>query len=247
MNKSMKKQILLVEDDPNLSSVLSDYLTMHNYDITLAYDGEAGWTEYKQKTFDLCILDIMLPKKDGFALAKEIREIDKNIPIIFLTAKGMKEDRIKGFQTGCDDYITKPFSSEELGYRIEAILRRCEMPPPSEDKQYIYSLGNVRFDPSNLRLYTSSGEKNLTPKEAALLKLLFEHQNNLLPREKALKEIWGDDDYFIGRSMDVFISKLRKYLKDEPSISIVNVHGAGFKLEIEGEINDYSASAESSR
>lgn len=219
---------------------------MLDYDVKLAQDGQDGWHEYNQQEFDLCILDIMLPKKDGFTLAGEIRAKNKSIPIIFLTAKGLKEDRIKGFQTGCDDYITKPFSSEELGLRIEAILRRCDIAPTDKEQEKNYRLGSIVFEPVNLKLKSEHYEKNLTPKEASLLKLLCEHQNNLLPREKALKEIWGNDDYFIGRSMDVFISKLRKYLKIEPAISIVNIHGAGFKLEID-KGNDHTKSAANSR
>jgi len=176
----------------------------------------------------------MMPKKDGFTLAGEIKNENEDIPIIFLTAKGLKEDRITGFKTGCDDYITKPFSSEELSLRIEAILRRCVKKENGSVviKHEIYNLGKYTFDPANMLLVGDSSERTLTRKESALLRLLCIHKNKLLTREEALMNIWGDDDYFIGRSMDVFISKLRKYLKDEPTISISNVHGTGFKLEV---------------
>jgi DNA-binding response OmpR family regulator len=229
----MRAKILLVEDDPNLSMVLQDYLEMLDYTIILCKDGSEGAEAFLNDSFNLCILDIMMPNMDGFQLAEEIRKVDKDIPIIFLTAKTLKEDRIKGFRTGCDDYITKPFSTEELSLRIEAILKRCAMQQHLQDTTdtSIYRIGKYIFDAENMVLQTDEGEKTLTRKENALLKLLCEHQNSLLTRETALKSIWGNDDYFIGRSMDVFIAKLRKYLKDDPSISITNVHGTGFKLE----------------
>lgn len=235
MNKNETKFcILLVEDDPNLSSVLIDYLEMLGYDTIHAEDGEEGYKKFKEHNFDLCILDVMMPKKDGFTLAGEIRGDDEDVPIIFLTAKGLKEDRIAGFKTGCDDYITKPFSSEELSLRIEAILRRCVTSNGSRVpvKFDIHQLGKYTFDPANMLLTSDSDERTLTRKESALLRLLCIHKNKLLTREEALMDIWGDDDYFIGRSMDVFISKLRKYLKEDPTISISNVHGTGFKLEV---------------
>jgi len=230
----LQNSILLVEDDPNLSSVLKDYLEMLGYETVLAQDGEEGLTRYFDQTFDLCILDIMMPKMDGFTLASRIREDNTDIPIIFLTAKGLKEDRISGFKMGCDDYITKPFSSEELSLRIDAILRRCKRNENGSVviENEIYALGKYTFDPTNMLLLSETSERTLTRKEAALLRLLCIHKNKLLTREEALLNIWGDDDYFIGRSMDVFISKLRKYLKDAPSISISNVHGTGFKLEV---------------
>lgn len=235
MMSKTKTKVLLVEDDPNLSLVLQDYLEMLNYDIVLCKDGEEGYHAFNDNDFSLCVLDIMMPKKDGFTLAEEIRQIDKTVPIIFLTAKSLKEDRIKGFRTGCDDYITKPFSTEELSLRIEAILKRCETQQEiinSAGKQKIYKIGTYEFDSENMILRKGEEDKTLTRKENALLKLLCEHQNKLLTRETALKSVWGDDDYFIGRSMDVFIAKLRKYLKDDPNISIKNIHGTGFKLEI---------------
>jgi two-component system, OmpR family, response regulator len=226
-----KAAILLVEDDPNLSDVLKDYLELQDYKVLLAADGEAGLHSFEINDIDLCILDVMLPRKDGFTLASEIRQLDAEVPIIFLTARGQMEDRITGFKAGCDDYVAKPFSSEELSLRIEAILKRCRVsftPVPGEQ----YFLGLYVFDAANLELRLGETKHNLTPKEAALLRLLCRNRNILLPREKALKEIWGTDDYFIGRSMDVFITKLRKYLKDDPNVAIVNVHGSGFRLEI---------------
>lgn len=230
MNKEIKKKILLVEDDPNLRAVLQDYLNMMNYRTIVAKDGDEGLDLFLEGRVDLCILDVMMPRKDGFTLAREIRAINEVVPIIFLTAKGLKEDRISGFQAGCDDYITKPFNSEELSLRIEAILKRCAYGMGQEDTHY--QLGKYVFDVSNLILKSPNMEKTLTRKEAALLKLLCQHKNRLLTREKALKLIWGEDDYFIGRSMDVFITKLRKYLKDDTRVNIANVHGTGFKLEV---------------
>jgi DNA-binding response OmpR family regulator len=226
-----KSIILLVEDDPNLSDVLKDYLEMLDYKVLHAADGEAGLVTFEKHAIDLCILDVMLPRKDGFTLAVDIRKQNAEVPIIFLTARGQMEDRIAGFKTGCDDYVAKPFSSEELSLRIEAILKRCRTSfSPIPGEQYV--LGLYVFDAANLELRTGDTKHSLTPKEAALLRLLCLNRNILLPREKALKEIWGTDDYFIGRSMDVFITKLRKYLKDDPNVAIVNVHGSGFRLEV---------------
>jgi DNA-binding response OmpR family regulator len=230
-------KILLVEDDPNLSLVLKDYLEILFYETTLCADGEEALNEFKTNFYDLCILDVMLPKKDGFTLAKEIRKFNKEVPIIFLTAKSMKEDRIKGFQLGADDYITKPFSTEELSLRIEAILRRSKKKSyfPVVDNIEIYKIGKFSFDYTNMVLKSDKAEQYLTRKEADLLKLLCINKNKLVHREIALKSIWGGSDYFTGRSMDVFITRLRKYLKDDPEVSITNVHGTGFKLEIKNE------------
>jgi DNA-binding response OmpR family regulator len=232
---SMKPNLLLVEDDPNLSMVLQDYLEMLNFNITLCRNGKEGLVSFRQGNYNLCILDIMMPVMDGFTLAEEIRKLDPNIPIIFLTAKSLKEDRIKGFRIGCDDYIPKPFSTEELSLRIQAILRRCMANfniENNKEAEVTYQIGLFLYDPKNMILSVGNEQKVLTRKENALLKLLVENKNQLLTREAALKSVWGDDDYFIGRSMDVFIAKLRKYLKDDPSISITNVHGTGFKLEM---------------
>jgi DNA-binding response OmpR family regulator len=198
--------------------------------VTLCKDGEEGENSFHASSFDVCILDVMLPKKDGFAVAKSIRNKDKSVPILFLTAKSMMEDKLAGFQTGADDYITKPFSLEELICRIEVFLRRSNASADTNEK--VYSVGDFSFDPMNLTLKTSSTEKTLTQKEAEVLNLLYQNRDRVLKREEILKQVWGDDDYFMGRSMDVFISKLRKYLKDDPSIQIVNYHGVGFRLEV---------------
>lgn len=229
-------RILLVEDDVNLGTLVEEYLTMLGYHTTLAVDGSEGFRVFKSQVFDLCILDVMLPKKDGFTLASEIRELNEIVPIIFLTARGHNDDRIKGFKAGCDDYITKPFSSEELALRIEAILKRCGFSPNGKNGKNIEKIliGKYQFDPFNQQLSFDGMIQNLTVKESALLKALCMDIGNLLPRDKAQKEVWGTSDYFIGRSMDVFITKLRKYLSHDPDVAIINVHGAGFKLEIKG-------------
>ncbi len=233
--KKYKAKILLVEDDPNLSLILVDYLELLTYETVLCKDGVHGLNTFKSTHFDLCLLDIMMPKKDGFSLAEDIRKLNQEIPIIFLTAKSLKEDRIRGFKTGCDDYITKPFSTEELSLRIDAILKRCMIKSnlSTIEKQVVFNLGIFTFDYTNMTLVSPTIKYNLTRKEVDLLKMLCDNKNLLLKRETALKTIWGDDNYFIGRSMDVFITKLRKYLKEDPNISITNIHGAGFKLEIE--------------
>ncbi len=227
-------RILFAEDDPNLSMILQDYFEILNYDVHNVSNGEEGLKLFSENNYDLIILDVMMPKKDGFTLAKEIREKNNEVPIIFLTAKNLKEDRIKGFQYGCDDYITKPFSTEELSLRMKAILKRCSLRRHNQtlDKTDIFSVGKFKFDSKNLLLILGNHEHSLTRKESALLKLLCENKNSLLPREVALETIWGENDYFIGRSMDVFITKLRKYLRPDPNISITNVHGIGFKLEV---------------
>jgi two-component system, OmpR family, response regulator len=229
-----KPRILLVEDDTNLSLVLQDYLELMNYEITLCRNGKEGLQVFRTSQFDMCILDIMMPVMDGFTLAEEIKKINAAIPIVFLTARSMKEDRIRGFHLGCDDYIMKPFSTEELSLRIQAILKRCmaQAQAAVKEEEPFYQIGRYIFDHKNMILRLDEEERVLTRKENALLKLLFEYRNHLLTREVALKSVWGNDDYFIGRSMDVFIAKLRKYLKDDPSIYITNVHGTGFKLEL---------------
>lgn len=226
-----KAKILLVEDDNNLSAVLFDYLELLGYQVKLAVDGEQGYEFFKEGEFDLYILDVMLPRKDGFTLAADIRKTNKQTPIIFLTALAQSENRITGFKSGCDDYIPKPFSSEELALRIEAILKRC-MSQNMRPQTDVYVLGSIKFDSGNLLLLYDGKEKKLTPKENALLKLLCNHKNSLLPRDQALNEIWGSTDYFFGRSMDVFIARLRKYLSVDPKVAIQNVHGTGFRLEV---------------
>lgn len=225
---------MLVEDDENLGIVLKDFLEMEGYSITHCSDGKAGLEAFLKAKFILAILDVMLPVMDGFTLAERIRKKDKNIPLIFLTAKSLKADKIRGFKTGADDYITKPFSTEELILRINAVLRRFEYSPGELTKQ-IYSFGKYKFDYSEQSLQSGEKEKVLTRKEADVLKMLCIYKNRLLKRETALTEIWGENDYFMGRSMDVYITKLRKLLRDDPAISIVNVHNSGFKLIVEGE------------
>lgn len=221
------RKILLVEDDPNLGFVIKDNLLIKGYDVTLCIDGEQGLNIFSSHEFNLCILDVMLPKKDGFTLARDIREKNKNIPILFLTAKSMMEDKLEGFQIGADDYITKPFDFEELLCRVEVFLRRKYV---SEDQKK-FPVGGFEFDYANLSLTIKGQEKFLTQKEADILKLLYLNRGRVLKREEILNQIWGNDDYFMGRSMDVFISKLRKYLKDDPAVQIINYHGVGFKLE----------------
>ena len=227
MNKKIK--ILLVEDDPNFGSVLKNYLELNDYDVKLCADGIIGYDNFVTGKFDICILDVMMPKKDGFTLAKEIRDKDEHIPIIFLTAKTMKEDMLSGFQVGADDYVTKPFDSEVLLYKLKAILKRsADKNHDSSLKEFTIGKYHFHFDH---RLITLNNEtQKLSPKEAELLKLLCIYKNELLPRQKALKEIWGDDNYFNARSMDVFITKLRKFLKDDATLDIINIHGRGFRL-----------------
>jgi DNA-binding response OmpR family regulator len=226
---SQAAKILLVEDDPSLGFVIKDNLSIKGYDVTLCRDGEEGHTVFGQNPFHLCILDVMLPKKDGFALARNIREKNKEVPILFLTAKAMMEDKLEGFRTGADDYITKPFSLEELYYRVEVFLRRTTKQESITEK--VVQLGQYEFNYKNLTLSSSKDSKTLTQKEAEVLRLLYENRDRVLKREEILTSVWGDDDYFMGRSMDVFISKLRKYLKEDPTIQIVNYHGVGFRLE----------------
>lgn len=225
------KKILLVEDDPNFGIVLKDYLALNNYDVTHAKDGLEGLIMFKNDDFDLCILDVMMPRKDGFSLASDIRETDKNIPIIFLTAKTMKEDVLKGYQVGADDYLNKPFDSEVLLYKINIILQRKEGEKKVEDDRFEFQIGKYHLN-SKLRYLTLEGNEpqKLSPKENKLLKLLAVHKNDLMPRELALTKIWRDDNYFTSRSMDVYIAKLRKYLKGDENVEIINIHGEGFRL-----------------
>jgi len=219
-------RILLVEDDLNLGSLLREYLKAKGYATTLESDGEKGFRAFKKDHFDLCILDIMLPVKDGFTLAKDIRIQNPEIPIIFLTAKSMKSDILEGFRAGADDYMTKPFSMEELLLRIEAVLRRTS----KTDQGSVFTLGKYVFDANRQLLTCDEKTINLTTKESDLLKMLCQHPNQVLERNFALKSIWKDDNYFNARSMDVYITKIRKHLSDEPGIQIINVHGKGYKL-----------------
>lgn len=225
-------KILLAEDDINLGTLLTDYLTAKDYEVMHLADGQKALEKFRSQTFDICLLDIMLPSLDGINLAKKIRKIEKDIPIIFLTAKSLEKDKIEGFTAGADDYITKPFSMEELLYRIEAILRRSKL--FSEDDADVYTLGKFTFYPLQQVLDSDKGSRKLTTKESELLKLLCKNKNEILERNYALRTIWVDDNYFNARSMDVYITKLRKYLKDDPSITILNVHGKGYKLLCEG-------------
>jgi DNA-binding response OmpR family regulator len=226
----MSAKILLVEDDPTLGYVIKDGLVHKGYDVTLCKDGEQGQSIFQQQLFDLCIFDVMMPKKDGFTLAKEIRDRNTQVPILFVTAKTMLEDKMEGFRAGGDDYIQKPFSMEELVARIEVFLRRSKS--NGHEGSATYELGTFKFDAKNFKLNHTTGEKVLTPKEAEVLKLLCIHKDRVLKREEILTTVWGDDDYFMGRSLDVFISKLRKYLKEDSNVEIVNYHGVGFKLEV---------------
>lgn len=225
-----KTKVLLVEDDPNLGSLLKEYLEAKGYSTVLATNGKQGYDVFSKDKFGICILDVMMPIKDGITLAKEIRAIDANIPIVFLTAKSMKEDAIEGFSVGADDYITKPFSMEELLLRIKAILRRTDNKVVKNSDQEEFKIGKYKFDYKHQILDLKGVQHKLTTKEAELLKLLCLHANDVLDRNFALKSIWNDDNYFNGRSMDVYIAKLRKYLKEDPAVELINVHGKGFKL-----------------
>jgi DNA-binding response OmpR family regulator len=226
MNKEIK--ILLVEDDANLGSITSQYLKAKGFNCHWEENGELGYQSFVKNEYDLVILDVMMPVKDGFSTAKDIRGIDKNIPIIFLTAKSMKEDTLKGFEIGGDDYLTKPFNMDELVARINAILKRVS----TDSNSYFDDLeiGKLTFNPKMQILSMGDFSVTLTTKESDLLTLLYRNKNNILDRNHALKAIWGDDNYFNGRSMDVYIAKLRKYLKQDDQIQIINVHGRGFKL-----------------
>ena len=227
--ENKKYKIILCEDDQNLGMVLKNYLELNDYDVTLERDGRLGLAAFQREKYDICLLDVMMPNMDGFTVAEEIRDIDPDMPLFFLSAKTMKEDIIKGYKLGADDYITKPFDSEVLLLKIKAILKRNEdLNKESENMQF--DLGSYHFNPRLRELSHDGKTQTLSPKENELLKMLAEHKNDLLAREKALKKIWGSDTYFNGRSMDVYIAKLRKYLKGDDDIEIVNIHGNGFRL-----------------
>ncbi|MCU0395575.1 MAG: response regulator transcription factor [Chitinophagaceae bacterium] len=226
---SKKYKILLCEDDTNLGMVLKNYLELNDYDVTLERDGRLGLAAFQREKFDICLLDVMMPNMDGFTLAEEIRDVDPDIPLFFLSAKTMKEDIIQGYKLGADDYITKPFDSEVLLHKIKAILKRNEE-LNREQENMEFDLGRFHFNPKLRELSIGGRTQTLSPKENELLRMLAEHKNDLLPREKALKKIWGSDTYFNGRSMDVYIAKLRKYLKEDENLEIVNIHGNGFRL-----------------
>lgn len=227
-----KPHILLCEDDANLGSVLKNYLELNDYDVTLERDGRLGLAAFQREKFDLCLLDVMMPNMDGFKLAEEIRDVDPEIPLFFLSAKTMKEDLIQGYKLGADDYITKPFDSEVLLLKIKAILKRNEEQQKENDYKE-FQLASYHFNPRLRQLTHGDKTQTLSPKENELLRMLAEHLNDLLPRDQALKKIWGSDTYFNGRSMDVYIAKLRKYLKDDEKIEIVNIHGNGFRLVVQ--------------
>jgi DNA-binding response OmpR family regulator len=225
-----KTKILLVEDDPNLGQLLKEYLEIKGFETSLCRDGEEGWRAFDKFYFDFCIFDVMLPKLDGFGLAEKVRAKDKLIPILFLTAKSLKEDTIRGLQIGADDYMTKPFRMEELLLRMQAILRRATRYEPEEGDNEPIPLGKFSFDFHTQKLILGNQEQKLTSKEAELLKMLCLQKNQVLERSQTLKKIWGDDSYFNSRSMDVYITKLRKFLKADENLQIINVHGQGFKL-----------------
>jgi DNA-binding response OmpR family regulator len=235
--ENTNKKILLVEDDLNFGAVLKDYLQLNDFDVVLAKNGMEGFEKFKKGSFDLCILDVMMPYKDGYTLAKEIRERNQEVPIIFLTAKSMKEDVLKGYKSGADDYLNKPFDSEVLLMKIRAIIQRKSSAVKAEPAQFEFVVGKFHLN-SKLRFLTIDGQEpiKLSPKENELLKMLIQHENDLMPRELALTKIWRDDNYFTSRSMDVYIAKLRKFLKLDENVEILNIHGEGFRLVVKKQI-----------
>jgi DNA-binding response OmpR family regulator len=232
MEDKKKYKILLCEDDSNLGLVLKNFLELNDYDVTLERDGRLGLGAFQREKFDLCLLDVMMPNVDGFTLAEEIRDIDPDVPLFFLSAKTLKEDILQGYRLGADDYITKPFDSDVLMHKIKAIIKRNEEDHKVTDN-IEFELGAYHFNPKLRELKIKETIQVLSPKENELLKMLAEYKNDLLTREKALKKIWGSDTYFNGRSMDVYIAKLRKYLKEDSTIEIVNIHGNGFRLVVQ--------------
>lgn len=230
INKKIK--ILLVEDDPNFGSILKSYLELNDFEVILKSDGKQGLSAFRNEVVDICILDVMMPEMDGFTLAKEIKKTNSQIPFIFLTAKTLKSDMLEGFQAGADDYITKPFDSEVLLYKLRAILKRNTQTDENESDRKEFPLGKFSFNYALRTLSSGSETQQLSPKEASLLRMLCTAKDGILPRKEALEKIWGADSYFNGRSMDVFIARLRKYLKTDPSVEIANIHGNGFRLII---------------
>jgi two-component system, OmpR family, response regulator len=226
----IKPKILLVEDDTNFGKVLKNYLELNDFIVELARDGILGLAAFRREKFDLCIFDVMMPNMDGFTLAEEVRNIDLDVPLFFLTAKNMKEDVLHGYKLGADDYILKPFDSEVLMHKIKAVLKRNQDLQDKNPDVFLHTLGGFDFNSKLRELKIGSTMFTLSPKENELLRMLCEYKNDLLPRELALKKIWGGDTYFNGRSMDVYIAKLRKYLKEDPKVEIVNIHGHGFRL-----------------
>jgi DNA-binding response OmpR family regulator len=230
MNQNRK--ILLVEDDKSMRFMLQDNLEMAGYSVSAFSDGQVAMSAFMKGQFDLCLLDVMLPGKDGFSLAQEIRKLNMGVPIVFLTAKSMKEDRILGFKIGADDYVTKPFSIEELLLRIESILKRVYGKGSKADEQFVYQLGKLTCDFTNQQILVDGNVTTMTAKEAKLLRLFCLHKNKVIDRDVIQKAIWEDEGYFVGRSMDVFISRLRKLLKADASVGLINIHGVGYKLEV---------------
>lgn len=228
----MAQKILLVEDDPCFGSVLKSYLELSDYEVTLCVNGNEGLETFRKDKFDICLLDVMMPEMDGFTLGKKIREINTSVPFVYITAKNLKEDVKLGYEIGADDYIVKPFDSEVLILKIKAILSRSKHEEVEQPKPKLIHIGQYEFN-TELRVISKNDEQiKLTPKEASLLEMLYNYKDGLLPREKALTEIWGTNDYFTARSMDVYVTKLRKYFKDDENIKIENVHGSGFRLVI---------------
>lgn len=226
-----RAKILLVEDDPTLGFVVKDNLELHGYDVVHCPDGETGWQQFMKHNFDVCLLDVMLPRKDGMALATQIRKKNETIPILLLTSKSMDDDKIAGFRSGADDYITKPFNMQELLLRIEVFLKRTRK---VEDNQpAVFKLGTLTFNFHDLVLYNDNEKHQLTQREADLLRYLCLNANRVLKREEILLNVWGKEDYFLGRSMDVFITKIRKHLKDQPSVELQTIHGIGFKFSVQ--------------
>ncbi len=228
MNQKIK--ILLVEDDPNFGSIMKSYLELNDFDVVLKTDGKQGLSGFKSEPFDICILDVMMPEMDGFTLAKEIKKTNSQVPFIFLTAKSLKEDMLEGFRTGADDYITKPFDSEVLLFKLHAILKRNQQHVENETDINEFKVGKFLFNYNLRTLIHDNTSYQLSPKEASLLKMLCSAKDGILLRKDALEKIWGNDNYFNGRSMDVFIARLRKCLKADPSIEIANIHGNGFRI-----------------
>jgi DNA-binding response OmpR family regulator len=225
-----ERKVLLLEDDANLGLILKEHLQLNGFQVTLCVNGEEGLKAYNQKSYDICLVDVMMPKKDGFSFARDVRQNNTEIPLIFLTAKSLNEDKIKGFRIGCDDYLTKPFSMEELLLRIEAVLKRCDGGSKIDEDLSDFQISSYKFDYKRLTLINKKNNYKLTPKEADLLRLLCLNMNQTLERGTALRKIWGNESYFSGRSMDVFISKLRKYLSDDKGIEIMGIHGKGFRM-----------------
>lgn len=226
----MKPKILLVEDDASLGFIVADQLRGDGYDVTLAMDGQEGFKKFNEAKFHLCIFDVMMPKKDGFSLAEDVRKVNEIIPILFLTAKTMTEDKVKGFNVGGDDYLTKPFSSAELKVRVKALLKRGNIVTETVSDEMIF--GQYVYDIKNYSLKGPDFEKKLTKKEAQVLKMLGQFQGEVVDRDLILNAVWGKDDYFVGRSLDVFITKLRKYFANDENVNIENVHGIGFKIYV---------------